>query len=150
MRWIHRCICMALGTLLGCCGDDTVTPNPEPEYGVPVAKLDIDGRVTMMGTGLAIPDIEVRLAGVDTVQTDAQGDWSMVHYGIDPETVALETLHFVDVDGFANLGLFLPEAHDLDTANIAGGVYIEHDIFTLLWDGAADYGPPPATLKSRK
>jgi len=139
---------MALGTLLGCCGDDTVSP--EPEYGVPNPKVDLNGRVTMMGTEDPIPGIEVRLAGVDTVHTSAEGTWGMTHYTADPEAVALETLHFVDVDGAANLGLFMENQHELDAANITGGSYVEHDIFTLLWDGMADYGPPPATLKSGK
>jgi len=119
MRWIHRCICLVLGSLMGCSGDDPLLP--EPEYGVPSAKLVIDGQVTLAGIAQPIPDIEVRLAGVDTVWTDAEGLWSMTHYGVDPATVALETLHFVDVDEAANFGFLEPVSHPLDPANIVGG-----------------------------
>jgi hypothetical protein len=146
MRWIHRCICMMLGTLLGCCGDDG-TPF-EPEYGAPSPSVDIGGTVNDAYGKAAIPGIEVRLAGVDTVQTGANGRWSMTHYCADPEAVAQEILHFVDVDDDAN-GLFLPGQHALDPANIVGGAYVEREIGTTLYeDVVAEYGPPRATLET--
>jgi hypothetical protein len=147
MRWVHRCICMVLGSLLGCSGDDPTSP--EPEYGVQPVKVMLSGDVKQDITNLPVPDIEVRLAGVDTVQTNAQGQWIMTSYTADAATVAQEVLQFVDVDGLVNLGEFMPMDYPLDPANIIDDVYVESDIDVHITDDpVAEYGPPPATNKT--
>jgi len=76
-RRLLRRLTVLFGWMLGLGGCDNVGA---PEYGVPSADFDLDGKVVEVGTTNGIPGIEIQFDGV-TVTSDANGDWTMTADG---------------------------------------------------------------------
>lgn len=72
-RRLLRRLSVLFGWMLGLGGcRDLVAP----EYGVPSADFDLDGKVVEVGTTNGIPGIEIQFDGF-SVTSDVNGDWSL-------------------------------------------------------------------------
>jgi putative lipoprotein (rSAM/lipoprotein system) len=88
---------MLFGWALGIVGCRTLAA---PEYGMPHADFDLDGKVMRAGTTTGIPGIEVSFAGATAI-ADASGDWAISVDGV--FTCASDCqLTARDLDGDAN------------------------------------------------
>lgn len=157
MKMIYRCLCAVLGAILGSgCSSNSTEPveyGPMPEYGVPTARVRLDGRV-LDPVGAPIPGIEVAFDGAGTDTTDAGGNWSLAAEGtyvpcIDSSTPAC-AVTATDIDGAANGGPFPAVEATLDLEQTAPGsgyldlgTWEQHGLDITMTD-AAEYGPPLA------
>ena len=157
MKLIYRCLCAVLGAILGTgCSSNSTEPveyGPMPEYGVPTARIRLDGRVLDSG-GTPIAGIEVALAEAQADTTDANGHWSIAQDGayipcIISSTTAC-TVAASDIDGAANGGPYPTVDVTLDLAQTAPGsgyldlgTWEQHGVDITMTD-AAEYGPPLA------
>lgn len=159
MKLIYRCLCVALGAILGSgCSDSTepVEYGPQPEYGVPTGTIRLDGRV-INRLGAPVAGIEVSFAGARPDTTDAAGTWA-----IDEENASFFCvlndqedclLSARDIDGAANGGPYFAPDMVLDlvrtrpgSGSFDIGVWEQHGIDVVMDEGV-EYGPPVAKVR---
>jgi hypothetical protein len=152
MKFLHRCWCLLLGTLLpSACSDTTFSPEygPTPEYGVPLATVIVDGVVVDL-RGAPVKDIVVEMEHFGSTTSDSLGEWSMQNVGLDTCVVDTQTacgLEARDVDGIANGGPYPPTLVLLDLqqtvpgSDFSLGTWEQHDIRIVMEDVVVEYGP---------
>ena len=122
-RW-YNAVLTALLSMLGfsCSSDEPEEYGPVLEYGVPHADYIVKGTVTDE-TGTPIQGIKtsikgfypevvgVFVEGIDSIQTDASGQYQLKYMGMPHKYFKLIV---EDIDGEANGGEFLSDTLDID------------------------------------
>jgi putative lipoprotein (rSAM/lipoprotein system) len=154
MKFLHRCWCLLLGALLpSACSDNA--NGPTPEYGMPLATVNLDGEVVDV-VGAPVRDIVVELDGFGSTTSDASGKWSLNGVGFNSCVADSQItcgLVAKDVDGAANGGPFPPTLTVLDLEQTAPGggwslgTFEQHDVKIVMEDVAIEYGPQCVAAK---